>query len=146
MEYKLEVVTLSIRDIDEALAFYTEMLGFTLDVDYHPRDDFRVVQLTPPGSACSIQFGTGLTDALPGSARASCLVVSDIEPPTPNLSRAVSKSAISGTNHRSTSGQASSRPAQTPPAGTTRAWPTSPTPTATPGYSRKSATSHRGHG
>jgi catechol 2,3-dioxygenase-like lactoylglutathione lyase family enzyme len=79
MEYKLEVVTLSIRDIDEALAFYTEMLGFTLDVDYHPRDGFRVVQLTPPGSACSIQFGTGLTDAPPGSARANCLVVPDIE-------------------------------------------------------------------
>ncbi|WP_329000748.1 VOC family protein [Kribbella sp. NBC_00709] len=78
MELKLEVVTLAVRDVDAALAFYTS-LGFTLDVDYHPREDFRVVQLTPPGSACSIQFGEGLTDAAPGSARANYLVVADLE-------------------------------------------------------------------
>jgi catechol 2,3-dioxygenase-like lactoylglutathione lyase family enzyme len=78
MDYKLEVVTLSVRDVDAALAFYTS-LGFTLDVDYHPRDGFRVVQVTPPGSACSIQFGDGLTDAAPGSARANYLVVADLE-------------------------------------------------------------------
>ena len=78
MDYKLEVVTLAVSDVDTALAFYTS-LGFHLDVDYHPRDGFRVVQLTPPGSACSIQFGAGLTDAAPGSARASYLVVEDLE-------------------------------------------------------------------
>lgn len=78
MDYKLEVVTLPVRDVDAALAFYTS-LGCTLDVDYHPRDGFRVVQVTPPGSACSIQFGDGLTDAAPGSARANYLVVSDLE-------------------------------------------------------------------
>ena len=78
MEFKLEVVTLPVRDVDAAKAFYTS-LGFQLDVDYHPRDGFRVVQLTPPGSACSIQFGDGLTDAAPGSARANHLVVPDIK-------------------------------------------------------------------
>lgn len=78
MELKLEVLTLPVDDVDVALAFYTS-LGFTLDVDYHPRDGLRVVQLTPPGSACSIQFGRGLSDAAPGSARANYLVVADIE-------------------------------------------------------------------
>jgi len=78
MDYKLEVVTVPVRDVDVALAFYTS-LGFHADVDYHPRKGFRVVQMTPPGSACSIQFGDGLTDAPPGSARANYLVVPDIE-------------------------------------------------------------------
>jgi catechol 2,3-dioxygenase-like lactoylglutathione lyase family enzyme len=78
MDYRLEVVTLPVSDVDTALAFYTS-LGFALDVDYQPRDGFRVVQLTPPGSACSIQFGEGLTDAAPGSARANYLVVDDLE-------------------------------------------------------------------
>jgi catechol 2,3-dioxygenase-like lactoylglutathione lyase family enzyme len=78
MDYRLEVVTLPVTDVDKALVFYTA-LGFGLDVDYHPRDGFRVVQLTPPGSACSIQFGEGLTDASPGSARANYLVVDDLQ-------------------------------------------------------------------
>jgi catechol 2,3-dioxygenase-like lactoylglutathione lyase family enzyme len=78
MDYKLEVVTLAVRDVDAARDFYVS-LGFSLDVDYHPRDGFRVVQVTPPGSACSIQFGDGLTDAAPGSARANYLVVPDLE-------------------------------------------------------------------
>src|SRR5262249_59802705 len=52
----LEVVPLPVTDIDRALAFYTDRAGFTLDVDYRPSDDFRVVQLTPPGSACSVQL------------------------------------------------------------------------------------------
>lgn len=55
----LEVVPLPVSDVDRALAFYTERVGFTLDVDYRPTEDFRVVQLTPPGSACSIQLVTG---------------------------------------------------------------------------------------
>ena len=67
------------RDVDKAAAFYTEQVGFTLDVDYHPAPDFRVVQLTPPGSACSVQLGVGLSDAPAGSARATCLAVTDIE-------------------------------------------------------------------
>ncbi|MFG1645584.1 VOC family protein [Amycolatopsis sp. NPDC049252] len=79
MDYRIEVVTLPVADVDRAARFYTERAGFTPDVDYRPNDEFRVVQLTPPGSACSIQFGTGLTDAAPGSARANYLVVADIE-------------------------------------------------------------------
>ncbi len=79
MEYQLEVVTLPVSDVDRAAAFYIDKAGFTLDVDYHPSSDFRVVQLTPPGSACSIQIGTELTDATPGSTRSTYLAVTDIE-------------------------------------------------------------------
>ena len=79
MDYQLQVVTLSVNDVDQAAAFYTERVGFTLDVDYHPTPGFRVVQLTPPGSACSVQIGVGLTDAPPGSARTTYLTVTDIE-------------------------------------------------------------------
>ncbi len=79
MDYQLQVITLSVSDVDKAAAFYIQQAGFALDVDYHPAGEFRVVQLTPPGSACSVQIGVGLTDAPPGSARATCLAVSDIE-------------------------------------------------------------------
>jgi catechol 2,3-dioxygenase-like lactoylglutathione lyase family enzyme len=79
MDYQLQVITLAVSDVDKAAAFYTQQAGFTVDVDYHPASGFRVVQLTPPGSACSVQIGTGLTDAPPGSARATFLVVTDIE-------------------------------------------------------------------
>ena len=79
MDYKIEVITLSVTDVDRALEFYTQQAGFSLDVDYHPAASFRVVQLTPPGSACSVQIGAGLTDAPPGAARATCLAVTDIE-------------------------------------------------------------------
>jgi predicted enzyme related to lactoylglutathione lyase len=79
MDYHLQVITLSVSDVDKAAAFYTQQAGFTLDVDYDPVPGFRVVQLTPPGSACSIQFGDGLTDVPPGSARSTYLAVTDIE-------------------------------------------------------------------
>ena len=79
MDGKIVVITIPVSDVDQALAFYTEQAGFTLDVDYHPADSFRVAQLTPLGSACSIQIGTGLTDAAAGSARATYLAVADIE-------------------------------------------------------------------
>ncbi|WP_339153440.1 VOC family protein [Actinomadura luteofluorescens] len=79
MDYRLQVVTLSVSDVGRAAAFYTRRAGFTLDVDYHPAPGFRVVQLTPPGSSCSVQIGVGLTDAAPGSARATYLAVTDIE-------------------------------------------------------------------
>ena len=79
MDYKIQVITLSVSDIDKATAFYTQQAGFTLDVDYHPAPGFRVVQLTPLGSACSVQIGVGLTDVAPGSARAAYLAVTDIE-------------------------------------------------------------------
>jgi catechol 2,3-dioxygenase-like lactoylglutathione lyase family enzyme len=79
MEYKLEVIIVPVRDVDRSLTFYTDGCGFNLDVDYAPNEAFRVVQLTPSGSGCSVQIGRGLTDAEPGSARNLCLVVADIE-------------------------------------------------------------------
>lgn len=79
MDYRLEVITLPVSDVDRAARFYTEQAGFVLDVDYRPNSQYRVVQLTPPGSSCSVQFGIGLTDATPGSARTTYLVVTDIE-------------------------------------------------------------------
>jgi len=74
----LEVVILPVSDPDKSLDFYRDRLGFTLDVDYAPTPGFRVVQLTPPGSSTSIQFGEGLTDARPGSVQGLYLVVDDI--------------------------------------------------------------------
>jgi catechol 2,3-dioxygenase-like lactoylglutathione lyase family enzyme len=77
--FSLEVITLPVNDVDQALRFYVEQVGFTLDVDYAPTDSFRVVQLTPPGSSCSIQVGNGLTDAPAGSVRNVFLIVDDLE-------------------------------------------------------------------
>ena len=79
MDYKIEVITLSVGNVDRSLSFYAEKVGFRLDVDYGPTTDFRVVQLTPPGSACSVQFGVERTDRSPGATRATYLVVDDIE-------------------------------------------------------------------
>ena len=81
MDMTLELVPLPVRDVDRALAFYRDQLGFTVDVDVRPADGVRVVQLTPPGSACSIGLGTGL-DAYggsPGSVRGLHLVVEDLD-------------------------------------------------------------------
>src|SRR5262245_11752081 len=78
-ELQLELVLLPVSDVDGAKAFYADRLGFTLDVDHQPNEEFRVVQLTPPGSACSVTFGVGITTAEPGSYRGTHLVVEDIE-------------------------------------------------------------------
>ncbi len=78
MEMRLEVVVVPVSDVDKAKGFY-QGLGWRLDADVVGDDDFRVVQLTPPGSACSIIFGNGVTSAAPGSADGLQLVVSDIE-------------------------------------------------------------------
>jgi catechol 2,3-dioxygenase-like lactoylglutathione lyase family enzyme len=77
--FSVEVITLPVGDVDRALRFYVDQVGFKLDVDYSPNDAFRVVQLTPPGSSCSIQIGNGLTDAPAGSLRNVYLVVTDLE-------------------------------------------------------------------
>jgi len=77
-DFKLEVVVLPVSDVDRARKFY-ERLGWRLDADVSPTDDFRVVQLTPTGSPTSIIFGSGLTDAAPGSVDSLVLVVDDIE-------------------------------------------------------------------
>jgi catechol 2,3-dioxygenase-like lactoylglutathione lyase family enzyme len=76
---KLELVLIPVQDVDRAKTFYTEKTGFNLEVDTRVGDDMRVVQMTPPGSACSIAVGTGITDAAPGSVRGTHLVVFDIE-------------------------------------------------------------------
>jgi catechol 2,3-dioxygenase-like lactoylglutathione lyase family enzyme len=79
VDWKLELVLVPVSDVDRAKAFYTEQCGFHLDVDHHPSDEFRVVQMTPPGSACSISVGRGITRATPGSIEGLHLVVADIE-------------------------------------------------------------------
>ena len=78
MDMKLEVVVVPVSDVDKAKAFY-QGLGWRLDADFAKSEDFRVVQLTPPGSPASIIFGTGLTSAAPGSADGLQLVVDDID-------------------------------------------------------------------
>jgi len=78
MDTKLEAVIVPVSNVDRAKQFYTA-LGWREDLDLVAGDDFRVVQLTPPGSACSITFGTGVTTASPGSLQGSLLVVSDVE-------------------------------------------------------------------
>ncbi|WP_432189731.1 VOC family protein [Streptomyces sp. Tue6028] len=79
MDLKLEVVVLPVSDVDRAKDFYTRQLGGRLDADLPVKDGYRVVQVTPPGSACSVIFGEGVTDAEPGSAQGLYLIVSDIE-------------------------------------------------------------------
>ena len=79
MDWKLELVAVPVSDVDRAKAFYTEQAGFVADHDIRVSDDIRFVQLTPPGSACSISMGEGITDAPPGSVQGLQLVVSDIE-------------------------------------------------------------------
>jgi catechol 2,3-dioxygenase-like lactoylglutathione lyase family enzyme len=78
MDFRLELVLIPVSDVDKAKAFYSEQVGFTVDVDHRAGEDFRVVQLTPPGSDCSISVGIGITDAAPGSVRGTHLCVSDI--------------------------------------------------------------------
>ena len=79
MDLKLELVLIPVSDVDRAKNFYTEQLGFSLDVDHRAGDSFRVVQMTPPGSTCSISIGVGITDATPGAVRGTHLVVTDID-------------------------------------------------------------------
>lgn len=79
MDFKLELVLIPVSDVDRAKSFYAEKAGFAVQVDHNAGDDFRVVQLDPPGSACSISVGMGITKAEPGSVEGLHLVVTDIE-------------------------------------------------------------------
>ena len=79
MDYKLELVPVPVSDVDRAKGFYTDQAGFNADHDHRVSDEIRFVQLTPPGSACSISIGEGLVDTPPGSAKGLQLVVDDIE-------------------------------------------------------------------
>jgi len=78
MDWKLELVMVPVSDVDRAKAFYTEKAGFNADHDHRISDQIRFVQLTPPGSACSIAIGTGITESAPGSVKGLQLVVSDV--------------------------------------------------------------------
>jgi catechol 2,3-dioxygenase-like lactoylglutathione lyase family enzyme len=78
IDMKLEVVVIPVSDVDRAKRFYSD-LGWRLDIDYTAEDDFRVIQFTPPGSGCSVIFGTNVTAAAPGSVQGLHLIVSDIE-------------------------------------------------------------------
>ena len=78
MNWMLELVVIPVSDVDRAKTFYTEKVGFDVDLDRSAGEEFRMVQMTPTGSACSIMVGTGITDAVPGSVRDLHLVVPDI--------------------------------------------------------------------
>ena len=95
MEYKLEVVVVPVSDVDRAKAFYADQVGFVVDVDHSPNERFRVVQLTPPGSGCSITIGKGLSDMAPGSIKGLQLVVADVDAARADLaSRGVDVSPV----------------------------------------------------
>jgi predicted enzyme related to lactoylglutathione lyase len=79
MDWKLELIAVPVIDVGRAKRFYSEQVGFNADHDHKVSDELRFVQLTPPGSACSIALGTGLTDAQPGSVTGLQMVVSDID-------------------------------------------------------------------
>jgi catechol 2,3-dioxygenase-like lactoylglutathione lyase family enzyme len=79
VDFKLELVVVPVSDVDRAKEFYVEKLGFAVDVDHRAGDAFRVVQLTPPGSTCSITIGTGVSQVAPGTYQGLHLVVTDIE-------------------------------------------------------------------
>jgi len=79
MDWRIELIFVPVTDVDRAKAFYVEKIGFNPDHDHRVSDEIRFVQLTPPGSACSIALGTGVTDAPPGSVRGLQMVVADIE-------------------------------------------------------------------
>ena len=79
MDFKLELVILPVSDVDRAKAFYVDKIGFVADHDHTVSEDIRFVQLTPPGSACSIAFGKGLTEAEPGSVEGMQVVVTDAD-------------------------------------------------------------------
>jgi catechol 2,3-dioxygenase-like lactoylglutathione lyase family enzyme len=79
MDWKIELVAIPVTDVDRAKAFYVEQVGFNADHDYQVTDDLRFVQLTPPGSACSVVMGTGITEMPPGSQKGVQVVVADVE-------------------------------------------------------------------
>ena len=78
MDMKLELVAIPVTDVDRAKAFYVEQVGFSADQDNRVSDELRFVQLTPPGSACSIAMGTGITEMAPGTQKGVQLVVEDV--------------------------------------------------------------------
>ena len=142
LDMKLEVVVIPVSDVDRAKEFYAG-LGWRLDADFPFDNGFRVVQFTPPGSGCSIQFGTNITSAAPGSAQGLYLIVSDIEAARDELvARGVEVSEVFHAGAPGAQFQPDGRrPRQRARAATTPATARSPrsaTPTATAGCCRRS--------
>ena len=133
MDWKLELMVLPVSDVDRAKDFYADKLGFNVDVDHSAGDAFRVVQLTPPGSACSISVGKGITESTPGSVQGMHLVVADID-----KARSRSWSGAWRPVRSSTSGRTAGSPGRIPSMRTTARSSPSATPTATAGSSRRS--------
>ena len=95
MDYRLELISLPVSDVDRAKAFYVDQVGFNADHDHKVSEDLRFVQLTPPGSACSITIGQGLTEMAPGSLRGLQLVVANADDAREDLrSRGVDASDV----------------------------------------------------
>ena len=88
MDWRLEVVVVPVSDVDRAKEFYADRLGFALDTDHRAGEHFRVVQVTPPGSGCSIVFGTGMGNGAPGSLKGTQFVVADIREAADHLDKA----------------------------------------------------------
>ena len=122
MDFKLELIPVPVSDVDRAKAFYAEQAGFTVDNDVTVREGLRFVQLTPPGSGCSVSIGEGITEMAPGSLKGLQLVVDDIEAARDELSGRGSRCPRSRTSRGA--GSCSSA-----------------TPTATDGRSSRSPTS-----
>jgi catechol 2,3-dioxygenase-like lactoylglutathione lyase family enzyme len=79
VDWKIELIPVPVSDVERAKRFYNEMLGFVVDLDHQPNETTRLVQLTPPGSGCSIMVGTGISESVPGSLQGVQIVVADIE-------------------------------------------------------------------
>ena len=143
LTFSVEVITIPVSDVDRALRFYKDQLGFHLDVDYSPNHASRVVQLTPSGSACSIQIGKGLTDAPVGSVSNVYLVVPDLEATRSQLLE--HGTAVSSIRHKTPIGawMEVSLPDLIPRAATMRASPASPILTVIAGCCRNAATATR---
>ena len=88
MDWKIEVVVIPVSDLDRAKQFYADQCGFVVDLDHQATESIRFVQMTPPGSGCSIQIGTGVTDAEPGSVRGIQMTVDDIDEARAHAARA----------------------------------------------------------
>ena len=140
MDYTLELIVVPVSDVDRAKAFYIDQAGFELNVDSGETmgTDFRIVQLTPPGSACSIAIGTGIGSMAPGSLHGLHLIVSDIEVARDEL---VGRGTEVGDIFHSA--RRARRPAWTRSGAATRRSCRSRTPTATPGSSRRSSATGR---
>src|SRR5438034_4382919 len=95
MDMKLELVAVPVTDVDRAKAFYADQVGFHLDHDHKVNDQLRFVQLTPPGSACSIVMGLGITEMAPGSQKGLQMVIEDAERPRPSCGDAAWRPAAS---------------------------------------------------